>query len=85
MIKIKGPENGWYKEAVFIVKNDVLTSYTYKDLQQRADHIIGNYAKKNGLQSQPQAKNKSISTDQALNLILGSSICILIICLYLLQ
>lgn len=84
VIKIKGPKHGWYKEAVFVVEEDVLSSYTYKDIQQRADVIIGNHAKRNGLQTQEKNKRKSGSTDQALNVILASSICILIICLYLL-
>lgn len=80
IIKIKGKQDGWYKEAIFIINKDILLSCTNKDLEQRADLIIGNYAKRNGLQ--PQVKSES--TDQALNLILFSSIAILVICLWLL-
>ena len=79
IIKIKGKEDEWYKEAVFVLKKDVVGPKGYKDLKQKADSIIGNYAKCNGLGA--QAKPQPI--DQALNLILGSSLCILLICLYL--
>lgn len=80
IIKIKGKEGGWYQEAIFIINKDIAISCTHKDLQQRADGIISNYAKRNGLSS----RVKKESTDQALNLILFSSIGILIICLWLL-
>lgn len=80
IIKIKGKEDGWYQEAIFIINKDIIVSCTHKDLEQRADMIIGNYAKINGL----KVKTRSKSTDQALNLILISSIAILIICLWLL-
>lgn len=80
VIKIKGNEDGWYKEAIFVINKGIVVSCTHKDLQQRADLIIGNHAKKNGLG--PQMKYES--TDKALNLILFSSIGILIICLWLL-
>ena len=80
IIKIKGKEDGWYKEAIFIINKDVIVSCSHKDIQQRADIIIGNHAKKNGLE--PQVKYEK--TDKALNLILFSSIAILIICLWLL-
>ena len=82
VIKIKGKENGWYQEAIFIVSKDIVISCTHKDLEQRADMIIGNYAKKNGLEA--KTKVEYGSRDQALNLILFSSIAILIICLWLL-
>lgn len=80
IIKIKGKEDGWYKEAIFVINDDIIVSCSYKDLEQRADAIIGNYAKTKGLR--PQVKYES--TDKALNLILVSSIAILIICLWLL-
>ena len=80
VVKIKGKDNEWYQEAIFIIRKDMVSSCGYKDLQQKADMIIGNYAKRNGLQPQKESK----PMDQGLNLILGSSICILAICLYLL-
>lgn len=80
IIKIKGKDGGWYKEAIFVVNKDIMVSCSYKDLEQRADIIIGNYAKTKGLK--PQVKYQS--TDRAINLILISSIAILIICLWLL-
>ncbi len=80
IIKIKGKPDGWYKEAIFIVNKGIIVSCTHEDLQQRADLIISNYAKRNGLG--PQVKSASI--DQTLNLILFSSIAILIICLWFL-
>lgn len=80
IIKIKGKEDEWYQEAIFIIKKDIINVCGYKDLREKADTIIGNYAKQNGLG--PQIKPKPV--DWALNLILGSSIVILIICLYLL-
>ena len=88
IIKIKGKDGGWYKEAIFIVGKEMVASCTHKDLEQRADMIIGNYAKKNGLgpKSHNPLKHQSHqSKDQALNLILFSSIAILMICLWLLR
>ncbi len=80
IIKIKGKDGGWYQEAIFIMNKDIMTSCNHKDLEQRADMIIGNYAKRNGLLPQKKCQ----STDQALNLILFSSIGVLVICLWLL-
>lgn len=80
IIKIKGKDGGWYQEAIFIVNKDIMVSCSHEDLEQRADMIIGNYAKRNGLHPQKRYE----STDQALNLILFSSIAILVICLWLL-
>lgn len=80
IIKIKGHDGGWYKEAIFVINKDIMVSCSHKDLEQRADMIIGNYAKRNSL----KAKKQYESTDQALNLILYSSLAILIICLWLL-
>lgn len=85
IIKIKGKDGGWYKEAIFIVSEEIMVSCTHKDLEQRADMIIGNYAKKSGLDQKSQYIYKGQSKDQALNLILFSSIAILIICLWLLR
>lgn len=80
IVKIKGQEDEWYKEAIFIIRKDMASPNGYNDLQKEADIIIGNYAKRNGLKEKGQPKTK----DHALNLILVSSLAILLICLYLL-
>lgn len=82
IIRIKGDKDGWYKEAVFIMNTDTVVPKTYKDLSEKADLIIGNHAKRNGLR--PEARAERIEIDQLLNIILVSSLAILVICLYLL-
>lgn len=80
IIRIKGEKDGWYKEAVFIMNKDIVVPRTYQDLSERADLIIGNHAKKNGL----SYERKKERVDQLLTIILVSSLAILVICLYLL-
>lgn len=80
IIRIEGKEDEWYQEAIFILREDVMSYWNYKDLQQKADEIIGNHAKKSGLR--PQDNTRSI--DKLLNILLFGSICIFVICLYLL-
>ncbi|NLI90030.1 MAG: hypothetical protein GX366_06450 [Epulopiscium sp.] len=84
VIKIKGSDSGWYQEAIFILKKDVINNYSYMDLQRKADMIIGNHAKKNGLDNKTNKKDEAGSLDRTLNFILAISICILLICLYIL-
>lgn len=84
VIRIKGKEGGWYKEAIFVINKDIIVSCSQQDIGQRADLIIGNYAKRNGLRPQVKYASKDQSKDGALNLILFSSIAILVICLWLL-
>lgn len=84
IVKIKGSDSGWYQEAIFILKKDAINNYSYVDLQRRADMIIGNHAKKNGLDSKTNKKDNPSSLDRTLNFILATSICILLICLYIL-
>lgn len=85
IIKIQGDQSGWYKQAVFVIKDDMVSVPTYKDLKMEAERIIGNYAKHNGLYGQRPYEPKPLSNlDTTLNLILWGSICVLTICLCIL-
>lgn len=80
IISIRGDESEWYKQAVFVIKEEVVKSYTHKDLKQEAERIIGNYVKQNGLS--PEKASPKIDT--TLNLIIWGGVCMLAIGLCLL-
>lgn len=84
VITIEGNESQWYKQAVFVIKEEVAQSYVHKDLKEEAEWIIGKHLKKNGFSPLKPARATSAKTDQALNIVLWASACILMICLALL-
>lgn len=80
IISIRGDESEWYKQAVFVMREEVVKNYTQKDLKQEADRIIGNYVKQNGI----FPEKVSPKTDIRLNLIIWGGVCVLLIDLWLL-
>jgi len=73
IISFQGDESEWYKQAVFVMKDEVADSYRHKDLRQEAERIIGNYVKQNGIFPVKAPKKFDIT----LNLIIWGTICIL--------
>ena len=80
IISIRGGEGEWYKQAVFVMREEVVNAYTHKDLKQEAERIIGNHVKQNGI----FPEKATLKIDKALNLFIWVGICILLIGLYML-